>query len=338
MSKIKRKIDSVKRYFLETVKEYHHRPFLLKMPSCNDLIRNLQLVQTPTPENIGQPMHPSLVSLPEGYAMAFTPYPNSNSSFEWPCVVKSRELPYFEAFGSNSLPVARDTERKFSGDYLNDPELHFNEDTGELWLYYIESLKRNGLVTDQRLVLKKSEKGDAWDGPIVLMHDKLIPGSKGSLFLVSPSISRLYGKYFLFAVDISWERRVIRMESEDGFNWDHKVDVNCVLPFSLVPWHISSFAFSDESYLLISSTITYDSIGNVLLIAKSKDLINWEVSPRVVLKPSEVLFGSKLIYRASGIVEDGILKLLFSFKNRKNAWNTGYGEFVLSEIFNRSAE
>ena len=337
MSRIEKTIDRMRRYFLEVSKEYQIRAILRRIPSCNDLIRNLQLVQTPTPENIGQPIHPSLISVPKGYAMAFTPYPNSNSSYEWPCVVKSRELPYFEAFGSNSLPVVKHTERKFSGDYLNDPELHFNEATGELWLYYIESHKNNTLVTEQRLVLKKSKDGNVWEGPVVLRHDKFITGNKDPVFLASPSIFKVDGKYFLFAVELSGKRRVIRMESENGFNWSHGVDINCALPFNLIPWHIASFSFSEETYLLISSTITYDTIGNVLLIAKSRDLKNWEVSPRALLKPSKVLFSSKLIYRGSAIIENGILKLLFSFKDRKNKWNIGYGEFVLSEIFDRSA-
>lgn len=309
-----------------------------KKYSRNKLIKNTQLVEIPLSEKISEPVHPSIFKKDSLYFLAFTPFPNSCSKKEWPCVVAGTKPTQFKVFGSSSLPVVESSKRGHPHDYLNDPELIYNFDTEELWLYYIETLRdsREGgsVCVGQRLMLSKTKDGCTWTTPIVVRRDNFVSEKFNSRFLVSPSIVYIKNRFSLFMVDLTDKRKIVRLESKDGVEWVNLTDIQCALPYGLIPWHISTFSYDSYVYLLVSATITHDIVGNVLLLGRSADTdtLRWDFLPEILLKPSKNFFNSKLIYRSAAIVEHDTLKLFVSFKNKKNKWNTAYGEFPMYKI------
>jgi hypothetical protein len=99
---------------------------------------------TPTHEGSGEGLHPHIIDFLTEYNMAswvgyrywmiFTPYPNSDNANEDPNLLASNDGQVFVVPSGIVNPLA-DALGGASG-FNSDPELVYNPDTNELWLYY----------------------------------------------------------------------------------------------------------------------------------------------------------------------------------------------------------
>lgn len=123
------------------------------------LTNAVNYLTTPTHEGSGQVVHPSVIDflLEHGmptwaeyrYWMAITPYPGGNDAHEDPNILASNDGLKWVVPNGMVNPLDDATGGLSEGGYNNDPELVYNPDTNELWVYYCYA---HSSVLEERLV------------------------------------------------------------------------------------------------------------------------------------------------------------------------------------------
>lgn len=143
-------------------------------------------VSIPSPYSPASVLHPSVVYFADGwngyrYWMAYTPYPNSNSEYENPCVAASNDRKTWTARGSQPLVESP----AGVGTYNSDTELYFDRAGNRMVLLYRETGIPNTTVT--KLYVMTSTDGVTWTTPVII-YTSSGSGTAASTDLASPSI------------------------------------------------------------------------------------------------------------------------------------------------------
>lgn len=155
----------------------------IAMSDISDIIatNNLQELDLPNvyPSLPHTPIHPSILFFPSSwngfkYWLAFTPYPNSNSIYENPCIVGSNDLISWSSPVSNPL-----VENPGNGAYNADTRLVISPDQTTLYVIYRE----RGVAGKNVLKYVSSTNGRIWSSPVAI-----ISGTTGVQDYASPSI------------------------------------------------------------------------------------------------------------------------------------------------------
>lgn len=134
-----------------------------------------------SPYSPGHILHPSLCHIKSGFAgyrfwLAYTPYPDSDSSYENPCIAASNDLVNWDYPATN--PIIPDP----GGSYYNsDCELYYDEPAGRLVMLW----RATEAVTTLKIVT--SQDGITWTSPTVI-YTAANPGTATSTDIASPSI------------------------------------------------------------------------------------------------------------------------------------------------------
>src|SRR4051812_43260793 len=101
----------------------------------DDVISPLSLV---TYDGSGQTVHPDVVSVPADWIgtrryLAITPYPAGDGSKENPSIFGGDDIDVWRAPAGLTNPVVRP-----AGGYLSDPDIVYEPQRRELWMYYRE--------------------------------------------------------------------------------------------------------------------------------------------------------------------------------------------------------
>lgn len=301
--------------------------YVNELPSAD--VKSLPLnhaydIEIPTYEGSYHSVHPDLcVRKVNGevkdFVLAYTPYPRSNDSFENPSIVKSYNGLKFSELAAGVNPISP----KPLGGYNNDPDLIYNEDTNEYYMYYLETCRPDS----QNVILLTSSNKLSWTKQTII-HYSLINHER---FIVSPTVIRdASGMWYMFyvnAIRVTSSNPIEYLTSNDGIHWD-KNDINAALAtraINFTPWHADVFQYGAWYYMLVCGTLDNPN----LYLARSRDLHSWEYCDDPVLTPQSSGLDVARIYRSTGAVIDGALIIYFSYRHPNREWNIGVYKTLL---------
>jgi hypothetical protein len=102
-------------------------------------------LQLSTYDGLGEVVHPDVARVPRGWAsarrfLAITPYPNGNTQHELPSVYASGDPSQWDSPEGLKNPVTRPKRG-----YLSDPDILFEPQKNELWMYFRHVRRRNSI-------------------------------------------------------------------------------------------------------------------------------------------------------------------------------------------------
>jgi len=266
----------------------------------------LYKVKIPTYDGSGQAVHPSVLIniIEKKYILAFTPYRNTNDKYENPSIVISSDGINFyeEQKGINPLVPAPVT------DHNDDPEIFYNG--LQYYLLYLETLRPE----KQNLCILKSSNRINWEKTILFTQDLKINRKE---FMVSPSITIKNKDYYLFYVNIydsPYKIKYVTGSSIETLNFSDKKDI--ALNTCMIPWHISITKNNNDNYYMLITFVDIKQNPRIytLYVAKSTDLINWDIAKNPILTDC---------YRSSGFIKDNIFYIYSSKIIHNNKWKIG---------------
>lgn len=143
-----------------------------------------KLSSVPTPYAPAHVLHPSVWLFDNGwrgyrYWMAYTPYPNSDSEFENPCVAASNDGEAWVAIGAQPLVPSP----AGAGTYNSDPDLYYDDLNDRLVMVFRESLAAGVM----NLKVMTCTDGINWSAPTIIYTGTGVATS-GATDIASPSI------------------------------------------------------------------------------------------------------------------------------------------------------
>lgn len=258
-----------------------------------------------------QPTHPSVKFFSDGWNghkfwMAYTPYPNSNATYENPCIAFSDDgINWSEEGISNPI------QEKPSSGYNSDTHLVFNNNTLECWWREV-----NGGIT--YIKRKKSTDGLTWGEAESLF-------SGGLLDLLSPAIIYDEEKYKIWVV---YNRECLKYyESTDGTNWEYIRDINVTtLEANWKVWHIDIIRNENGEYEFVGC---YQNNGefdqnNFIFYAKSKDNVNYSIPIKILGNGYSGSFDELELYRPCLCIDGiGNYRMYYGSQKSGKIWSIG---------------
>jgi|GEM_PF-592349 len=318
-------------YYLLTMAEIGHMslPRVARVPHL-PILKTLpwqRVLRIATYDGSNQAVHPDIVFFDQGfhghkYYLTFTPYPFSVDRFENPSILASDDGFNFKEERSGLNPLAPQP----AAGHNDDPDLFFDELSKQFWIYYLETLRPE----KQNLVRLTSYDGIEWNKEKILEYDLVL----GDNFILSPALVKYQEKYFLFAANNDGKGiKIGHYESQDGKSWDKNrfIKANIIWPEHFRPWHVDVFSGGGWYYLLVNGNFYPLQDEQDLLVARSRDLENWELRARPLIYHGA--FNSRLIYRSTGLADEENLAVWFSYQNYHGRWGIGFKKFKLETLF-----
>jgi hypothetical protein len=324
-------------------------PYQIKKTNYDNLIfyqkqSDIKL-KIPTYDGSGQVVHPDICKIDNNkYRLVFTPYPWSNDTLENPSILESNDGINFQKIPhSVTQPlVFHPVYKGYEHGHNDDPD-YYKYDSIE-YIIYQETLHLKGStppIQHKNIVLLSSNNNwETFSSSIILKERcSKIPCS----VTVSPSIIKKNDTFYLFYVNVTDSTRIQYLSSDNIHDWQFKGNPsegkNIIMSNSIniCPWHINViFNPYDRSYymLITGKTSGYSSVGNSLYLAKSVDLINWELSSRPIMTKEDI-HGANQIYRSSGIFRDfDQLDIYYSYSSDDWIWEINLrNNFSLRRLF-----
>jgi hypothetical protein len=288
-----------------------------------DRLRNASApLTTPTYEGSGQVVHPDVVRFPEAwngypYWMVMTPYPRGNDRYENPSVLASNDGTNWEVPPGLQNPLAP----RPPCDHNNDPDLLYNPDTDELWIYYLDTRRasRCGGFGDEPyydhnyIKLMRSMDGVNWTAPEIVID---WPLADNPLY-VSPAVVKVGSTFMLWVVNADdftlWTAR-----STDGRSFGPLRQAT----FGARAWHTNvEYIPSRQEYWMAYNYPM--SPKGVLWFATSSDGITWTTYRNPALTYTTGWDGN--IYRSSFAYDPAtnVIRFWYSAFDAAVTWHVG---------------
>lgn len=260
-----------------------------------------------TYDGSGEVVHPDVVSFPtpwNGHRLwnAITPYPNSAIRFENPSLYASEDGDTWTVPGGVINPLA-----KTSRGYLSDPDMIFEPNSNQLWLYYREVENRPDKKTGKmvhvgdHVWMTTSPDGSKWSAPRRLTTDT-------GKFVVSPSIVRLSDtQWSMYQIEANRDgcsskaNRVVMRKSTNGTTWTAPAAVS-FSQAGFVPWHldVQYIASRQEYWAMIAAYQPAKGCTTTsLFLATSKDGKSWTTYASPIMAPGEIPQFATAVYRST---------------------------------------
>jgi len=253
----------------------------------------------PTYEGSNQTIHPSVLYFPGSgwngnkFWMGNTPYPYRQSAYENPSIFAGNDMTSPTATWTASL--SNPIQSRPAGAYYADTDIVYNDQTDEIWCYYIENAG-GGIIN---LILQKSSDGLTWsDNQILKTWDLSIVSDNSR----SPAVvKRGTDDWRMWAETgrnhAAKDYRVEYYTSSDGENWSAPTLAND-FPVGAKPWHldVNYIPERDEYWMFFSGYET----DIYFAIADASDPTMWDVYETPAMTGSRPLDGTafdKLLYR-----------------------------------------
>jgi hypothetical protein len=257
------------------------------------------LIPATTYEGSGELVHPDVAFFPRGwqghrYWLSATPYPGGDAKFENPSIFEgasSKEMLVPEGVKN---PLVMPEEKA----YLSDPDLVTDPESGELRMYY-----RQTLPNLDQIFLTTSTNGVQWSKGRLVVTDTRYA-------LISPAIVRegagAWRMWTVSAVAAGCSSRSDQIQlqqrhSADGLRWTAPEPVRLVIP-NRVPWHwdVQYVQAKSEYWALVAAypqgtTCAQSSV----FFARSNDGTTWNVSPVPLLAAGAFAPLRDLVYRST---------------------------------------
>lgn len=275
-------------------------------------------------------IHPDIVYFASpwnsySYWMAYTPYPNSDDTYENPSIVVSSDgITWIEPPGITN-PVEANPG---GGGFNSDPDLVYNPATDELWLYYRQNI---GTTTSFRF--SKSSDGVTWSSP-----STLLTASPTAAF-TSPAVVRVDAThwYLWYTKVVSAPYTIGYRTSSDGQTWSSET----VLDFSISGynfWHVNVDYVEGEYRMLLNAYAdAANSATGDLILCVSANGTSWTAYTTNLLIEKTASGWDTGIYRAaalwsnSGTVLDVWYSAYAGSTNPNIGHVEGYYPFILAK-------
>lgn len=269
----------------------------------------------------GQVVHPDIVYIPcvwNGYKywMALTPYPYSDNSYENPSILASNDGYHWVVPSGLVNPIISSPNPGYNA----DPDIVYNADTSELWVYFFRYWSDTNLV---KLTLMRSSTGVTWSGPQYLITWNLTQEDNGRSYAVIKQNQSWLMYYERGQGDDTWlEMR----KSNNGINWSKPQKVNITIQNRNI-WHLDVYPYERYYIMLIAAYPKGLSSRHCdLFYAYSEDKVNWDVTSNPILKNSDSGWDNANIYRSTFIINNATFKVWYSAMNTNKEWYIGYTE------------
>lgn len=256
---------------------------------------DVRVLDIATYDGSGEVVHPDVVRVPRRWSLgqrflAITPYRNGNSAYENPSIFTAGDASEWQEPPGASNPIARP-----SAGYLSDPDMVFEPDSRELWMYY------RGVSADNSIYLTRSSDGITWREPTVLIR---APRHQ----IVSPSVVRLRAnEWHMWSVDAGVQgctathTVVEHRTSADGVNWSRPREARLSTELPLDAWHIDVEWIEElgEYWALYNVKTPGTCATPALYLATSLDGENWTTHPTPLLERGAIAEFNDIVYRSS---------------------------------------
>lgn len=240
----------------------------------------------------GETVHPDYALIPWilPRQIAITPYPGGNAAFELPSVFAGR---FLQAWGQTPgapnpvVPAPR-------VGHLSDPDLVWNPDRGEAWLYYREASHANIVW------LVRSADGVHWSPPTQVVS---VPNHE----LVSPAVVRRGpGDWWMWSVNggpagcSAASTRLEVRHSIDGLQWSPPTPIGLAHD-GLTPWHVDVRWIESrrEFWAVYNAKRPGSCTTPALFLAGSADGVHWNPAPRPLVVKGAHPQLEDIVYRAT---------------------------------------
>jgi hypothetical protein len=239
-------------------------------------------IALPTYEQSGQAVHPDILVEPDRYVLAYTPYPYANAAFENPSIAVGPDgYSFYEpAPGVNPIVPTPPT------DHNDDPDLRFDEATGEYAMLYLETRRPDY----QLLVELRSRDLISWSSATAITYDL----AGGAPFIVSPAVlgTALY--------DVRLGSPHVLERLDEPWDWRTAIPLSIEM-HGVTPWHVDALPLGGSFALLISG-FRDDFEHQDLYLATSSDLVRWTLREEPLLAFDDPALGVETLYRSTGAV------------------------------------
>ncbi|HUQ80280.1 MAG TPA: hypothetical protein VM076_04055 [Gemmatimonadaceae bacterium] len=243
----------------------------------------------------GEVVHPDVARVPRDWAparrfLAITPYPGGNVTRELPSVYQSGDPTEWVAPDGLTNPVVH----PWKG-YLSDPDVVFEPQRRELWMYFRHVAKKNTVF------LTVTPDGTHWSKPVRIL-------SAPNHELVSPSVVRVGpNDWHMWSVNggsigcRSLSTTVEHRTSTDGLHWSAPKTVDMSGPDELTPWHVDVLWVPEaqEFWALYNEKPADTCATPALRLVTSKDGITWKRYPTPVLRAGVMPEFQDIVYRST---------------------------------------
>ena len=247
----------------------------------------------PTYDGSGQAVHPSLLVQDDGprFVLSFTPYTDTDDRVENPSILVSDDGLVFREEKPGLNPLVPAPEK----DHNDDPDLFYSN--GKYGILYLETMRPE----KQSLILLESTDRVHWEKRVI--HEEHLDQGSGC-FMLSPKYIEKDGLSYLFYVnrDATCGYRIEYVTGKDVYSLDfaHRKVVT-VSGLGELPWHLEIIP---GWYMLLTTAKDAEKDSRYTLrIAKSQDLVNWQMDQD---------FAVPDCYRSSGFIKDGVMHLYIS--------------------------
>jgi len=255
-------------------------------------VRHLRLA---TFDGSGEVVHPDVARVPRGWAparrfLAITPYPGGNIQRELPSIYESGDPAEWAVPDGVTNPIVK----PWKG-YLSDPDLLFEPERRELWMYFRHVAHLNSVF------LTVSGDGTHWSRPTRVVR---APNHE----LVSPTVVRVSKtQWHMWAVNAgpggctSESTTVEHRTSTDGLHWSTPRTVDVSGPGAMPPWHIDVIWIPElqEFWALYNEKPPGTCATPALRLSTSSDGITWTQHPTPVLRAGMTAAFNDIVYRST---------------------------------------
>lgn len=287
----------------------------LKVNSSNDKLlfyESLNNSEIPlnSPDFMVQGLHPDIIiGNDDKLKMVYTPYPFSMDVFENPTVLESDDGFNFTLLPNPNVSNPLVNTPTYSNPpyywaYNNDPDI-LNEGK-YYYVVYNESFRHtNHLYHYQNIkVLKFNSDFELQDSKTIIIEPT------EDSWTYSPSIIKFEDTYYIFAVADWNPTKIVYFTSNDIMDpksWSSRQDITLNHSGDFSPWHVNVMYNDYDAYFYMlitgkSEIGDYPQTNNDLYIAKSSDLINWDLSYEPLMRKEN--YAVNQLYRSTGIFED----------------------------------
>jgi len=241
--------------------------------------------------------HPKVIYFEKGfngykYWMAYSPYPNADSTKENPHIAVSNDLENWTSPEGLDNPLDELPKGyKKNKMYNSDPHILYNSDTKniEVWWRYVDDTT-NKLVIYRRI----SKDGIHFDDKEEIFIEK-----RSNIDYLSPTILYEDHKYKMWYV--SKNRNIEYMECEEIGNWSETTTLNITYGNdNLRSWHLDVIHTDIGYEMVVVSSLDDNRSQMNLYYSISNDNVNWS-EPKLILTPSIATsnWDNKGLYRSS---------------------------------------
>lgn len=250
------------------------------------------------------------------YWMAYTPYPESATQYENPCLAVSNDGINWTTPSLSINPL--DVKPEPAG-YNSDTHLVYRTDTSTLEIWWrAVIMDAVGNLTKTQLLRRTTTDGTTWT-----VKEVMFDSSEYGYDYVSPTIIYDSGKYCLWGI---YGRNIRYNESVDGKTWVFANERRLNIWWGyIVPWHLDVIK-TDKGYEYVVQCYSATGGNNNnadLYYIQSNDNITFPNEPVLILQKSNdpSAMDNRGIYRSSVVMVGDMYYLYYSYV----AQNAGRG-------------